>query len=194
MALTPSIQLCLKSTCDELTFKETTGVYNASTNTGGYGAPNTAIGDITTAVLTVTDPDGEEYEINLFTEDFPSDDEDFEYTIDLGDLGSRTSIEDGYWQFSYAVSNGVTTYTANISYFFYCNAECCVNKLLAKISTCETCLDDKVNNKKISDYIKARAFLGALRNAATCFNEDAFDSILSLINKICTNSNCNTCN
>lgn len=194
MALIPTIQLCLTSTCDVLTFSETTGVYDVSTNQGGYGTPNPAIADFVSAVLTVTDPDGVEYEIDLF-DDFPTSNTDATYTIDLADLGGRTSIEDGYWQFEYTlVDDEEEEYTATKSYFFYCQTRCCVNKLLARISTCETCLDDKVNNKKIMDYIKAKAFLGALENAAGCFNEDAFDNILSIINKICRNSDCTTCN
>lgn len=192
MALTPTITLCLNSGCTTLTLRETTGAYNASTNTGGYGAPNPEIAAVTAAVLTVTDPDGTEYEIDLFTEGFPTDNEDFEYEIDLADLGDRESIEDGYWQFSYTVTSG-DDYTGTKNYFFYCNIECCVNRLLTLVEADE-CLCDEVNNKNIDNYIKAKTFLESLKNAANCYNETNFNRIKTLLDKLCRNSGCRTCN
>lgn len=193
MALTPTIQVCLNSACDTLTLTETTGVYNASTNTGGYGAPNITTSDVETVLLTVIAPDDTEYEIDLTATDFPSSNDEFEYELDLADLGNRTSIEDGYWQFVYEVVDGATTYTATKNYMFYCESECCVAKLLAKVEPDE-CDCDTQNLKRIENYTKARTFLASLKNAASCFNLDKFDIIKGILTKLCRNADCKTCN
>lgn len=193
MALVPKINMCLNSGCTTLTFRETTGAYNALTNTGGYGAPNPTTGDVIQVVLNVTDPDGEIYVIDVTSEGFPTTNEDFEYELDMADLGNRTSIEDGLWSFSLTVVTNVTFYTGYKSYFFYCNAECCVNKLLSNVEPDE-CMCDEENNKRIDRYIKVKTFLESLKNAANCYNETRFDNILTVINKLCRNADCKTCN
>lgn len=193
MALLPKIKLCLSSNCKTLNFYETTGIYNASTNTGGYGTPNVDTTDIETAILTIISPDNVSYVLDMFsTGDFPSDNIDFYYTIDLNDL-NRTYIEDGFWQFIYTVTTNTTTYTTNTSYYFYCNAECCVSKLLSNINI-ETNGIDKTNINKVNIYKEASIFLESLKNAAQCFNQPNFDSINKILLKICKNSSCKTCN
>lgn len=192
MALIPKIKLCLASNCTTLSFFETTGVYNATTNVGGYGAPNVETSDIDAAVLTVISPSDQTYTIDVFG-DFPSDNDEFSIDIDLADL-SRTSIEDGYWQFIYTVTtNAAVEYTANTSYYFYCNAECCVSKLLNAIEL-EDCNCDNINTDRIKTYVKAKTFLASLKNAAKCFNETNFNKIKDILSKICRNSGCKTCN
>lgn len=195
MALIPNIKLCLKSNCTELVFSELTGIYNASTNVGGYGTPNPAASEFTGAILTVTAPDGTVYDIDMLEYDFPTNNTATEYIIDLADLDNRTSIEDGFWQFSYTITADLTpsSYTVTKSYYFYCNARCCVSTLLASIdiSALET---DAINNKKIDNYTRARTFLYSLESAANCADETKFNKIKSLVLKLCRNSNCRTCN
>jgi hypothetical protein len=192
MALSLDIKLCLDSGCDVLTFYETTGIYNVDTNEGGYGAPNPDANPATQdATIKITDPDGEEYTITLET--FPTNNEDSGYELPLSSIGNRTSIEDGYWQFLYTVTIAGTPYTATKSYFFYCESECCVAKLLAKIEPDECGCDEK-NNKRIDNYTKARTYLASLKNAASCFNENNFNTIKELLAKLCRNADCKTCN
>jgi len=195
MALIPKIKMCLASDCSTLTFSELTGAYNATTNTGGYGATNSDIIDIVQATLTVIDPSDNSYTIDMYiTGDFPTTNTDFTYTINLEDI-DKTSIEDGYWQFIYTVldDDTDTVYSTTTSYYFYCNSECCVSKLLTSIDIEASC-SDKINNDKIKNYNKARILLESLKNAGRCFNTSAFDNIKSLISKICKNTNCKTCN
>ena len=193
MALTPTIELCVQSSCTELVFKETTGAYSA-TNTGGYGAPNVTINNIVSAVLTVTSPSDVEYEIDLFTEDFPTTDTEFEYIIDLDDIGSPTTITDGQWSFIYRVTTDAdVVYTANASYLFTCNSQCCVAQMLANIEP-DSCDCNVENVQKINDYLKAKAFLESLKHAAYCGNLSRFTKIKALIDKLCAKVDCPTCN
>jgi hypothetical protein len=193
MALIPTISVCLDSACDTITITETTGIYDASSNVGGYGAPNIATSDIDSAVLTIISPSEQTYTINLFDNSFPSSNTSYSYEIPMSELGNRTSIEDGYWQITYTLVDGGTTYTANGSKVFFCNAKCCVARLLAAIEPDE-CDCNEQNIKRIENYTKARTFLSSLENAANCFNIDRFDTIKAILDKLCRNTSCKTCN
>lgn len=192
MAFSPNIQLCLKSGCTSLIFKETTGIYNATTNPTGYGSPNPVKGDFISAILTVIAPDSTEYTIDLFTEGFPENDDTIEYEIPLSDLGNRSSIEDGYWVFTYTIDTGSTVYNVTKSYFFYCNAECCVARLLSTIDIFAD-PNNQSNKRKLDNYKFVRTLLDSLKGAANCANETQFNLIKSLITKLCRNTDCKTC-
>lgn len=195
MALIPTLKFCLSNSCTELSVSETTGTYNASTNVGGYGAPNATTGNVTSYSLVITDPDDVTYTINLFTNGFPTTNEDFEYTIPMTSLGERTIIEDGYWQFAWTVIASAVTYTGNSAYYFTCNTECCVAELLADITVEEDgCNCNKDTNEKVLNYLRAKAFLESLKNAAFCGKLTLFNTIKTAINKICATTNCRTCN
>lgn len=198
MALIPKLVFCLSNSCTELSVSETTGTYNASTNVGGYGAPNPTTGAIETYVLVITDPNGTQYTIDLeATTLFPTTDSTVSYTIPLSSLGNRTVIEDGFWQFSWsALSAGPTNSVGNSAYYFTCNTECCVAELLADITIdddgCDACNDKQA--EKTLTYLRAKALLEALKNAAFCGKLTLFTNIKSAINKICAQTNCKTCN
>lgn len=197
MALVPTINVCVKTACSVLTFKETTGVYNVTTNTGGYGSPNPlTTGPWTSVILTVIPPDGISYNIDLSTHGFPSNNQDFEYTIPMSDIGNRTKIEDGYWQFVYTIvlTSGTVTYIASKTALFTCNSNCCVNSMLLDISIDNSSAYGDANNKKINEYVKAKAFLDSLKYYAFCGNTEKFDNIKLIIDKICAKSNCKSCN
>jgi hypothetical protein len=204
MALVPKLQFCLNNSCSELVVSETTGAYNALTNTGGYGAPNPELVEVQGYTLTITDPDDVTYTIDLFaTAEFPTDDSTIQYTIPMSQLGNRTVIEDGYWQFSWTVTGliddfpnpGINfTASGNSASYFTCNAECCVSALLAKIDIDEDECNCNDNSKNIMNYLKAKAFLESLRNAAFCGNLTLFNTIQAAITKLCNKTDCKTCN
>jgi len=194
MALTPTINLCLRTGCSQLIFKDTTGAYSL-TNTTGYGAPNPEIADFDTATLTVIAPDDTEYVIDLLAEGFPTVDTEEEYQIDLADLGNRTVIEDGYWQFVYTIiTTGDVTYTAVFAGIFTCNTKCCVQRILLLIDENKFGLPDKQNNTRINNYLMAKAYLDSLVYYANCGNLDKFNNIKRVIDKLCANINCTSCN
>lgn len=196
MALDPTINLCLRTGCNELVFSETTGIYNASSNLGGYGTPNPVTGNVISAVLTVISPSNQTYTINLFTTTFfPTSDTTFEYTLPLAQLGNRTIIEDGQWQFIYTIVTRImgvdTTYIANTSGIFTCNSTCCVQELLLDID--EVNIDSKENIKRIDNYKKASSFLAVLKYYANCSNLNMFNNIKLILDKLCANNDCKTC-
>lgn len=190
MALRPTIQLCLTANCSTLSFTETTGVYNATTNLYGYGAPNITIADAISGSLVITAPDLTTYTISIP----PSNNTDLSTTIVLATLGGRTSVEDGFWNFEYTITDVYTTqYVVEQGYYFYCQAECCVAKLLTKIDL-DDCMCNKQNTKNLDDYTKAKVLLQSIKNAASCLNNTNYLKAKALLEKICRNSNCKTCN
>lgn len=193
MALVLKFNACVQTACTELVVKELTGVYNASTNTGGYGTPNPTTGDVLTAVLTVTSPSAQIYTINLFDNGFPSSVTTFEYVIPMSELGNRTEIEDGQWTFLYTITTDTDeTYQVTWSKIFTCGSECCVAKLLGDldITDCD-CTD---TTKAEDNYLKAFTNLQSLKYAAFCGNLTEYNKILNILSKLCTNTGCKSCN
>lgn len=189
MALSIDFNICLDTACSEFNFTETTGLYSA-TNTGGWGTPNADIGDIVTALLQVTGPDGTPYTINLLTESFPSSNSSFSYEFLTSVVGD---YEDGAWQFLlYYVDDSGTVYQKKHNYLFYCNTACCVETMLANIEVgeCDNCNDIA----KIDTYLKVKVFLDTLKYAAKCYQVSNFTSIKSILDKLCVNSGCRSCN
>lgn len=58
MAISPQIEVCLSDDCTKLEVTDTTGVYDANDNTGGWGSPNISGSDVDTAEIIINDPDG----------------------------------------------------------------------------------------------------------------------------------------
>lgn len=198
MALELKINLCTQSKCSILMFSEKTGVYNALTNTTGYGSPNSLVSDINTAVLSITGPDNITYNINLFsTGNFPTSNTNFTYSIPLSSI-NRTIIEDGLWTFIYKISTTAgsppTFYTVTLEKLFTCNANCCVEAQLASLTndliSCNTC-DIKA---KRDAYNQSKVVLDSLNSAAMCGSTESFNNLLSILNKLCKKSICKTCN
>mgnify|MGYP006322865789 FL=1 len=190
MALQLKFDLCVINNCTQIRFSENTGFYNP-TNLGGYGTPNLTGGSVTTAVLTITNPAGTVYTLDLFaTTIFPSNILYTSYDIPLASIGSPTSIVDGKWTFSYAVSNGITTYTTSVFKYFYCSSACCVKQMLANLDlSCDCCKD----STEYKTYELAWVQLQALKKAAACGDETNFTAIKKIIDKLCLNSGCKTC-
>lgn len=192
MALGLSFQICQSSDCSELTFVETTGVYNATSNPTGYGAPNALTSDATAATLTVTLASGSSYVIDLLaTTFFPSSDITFEYALSNADFGgvASSAIDDQIINFLYTVTTASATYTTSFSQAFYCQVQCCVMSMFADIDVdCDSCTKSKTDAA-----LKAYALLKGLIYSANCGNSTYFNSILTQLNKLCLNTNCSNC-
>ena len=190
MALVLKINACVKTACTELTISELTGAY-AVANPGGYGAPNITTGAVTSAILTITSPSNQVYNINLLTTGyFPTTNSSSEYVIPMSQLGNRTFIEDGQWTFYYNIKTGA--YVTTRSYIFTCNTECCVAELLANIDDVDCNCQDTTD--QIMDYLKAKAFLDSLKYAAYCGNNTAYSKLKNILDKMCAKTSCKTCN
>lgn len=193
MALAPRLSGCFRDNCKTLRLNDITGAYNATTNVGGWGAPNTTLALASPVTITVTYPDDSEeiYTVTavvnaatisggqFFLKDIEIEDTD----LDL------TQFADGVYTIEYSVtdSDTATEYTYTIKVWNQCKTECCVEKLLTKVceklGTCEW-------NIFWNDYQLAEAMLyGAL-----CLfgkgDYDAAEDLLEQVNKICLQTGC----
>lgn len=181
------------SDCLNLLFNETTGFYS-STNTGGWSTPNILISTATAATVAVTVPSGTVYSFNVFLAGFPSYNTNVTYSIAYDDLGFSEALEDGIYSVTYSVSGldgsgEPITYTVTISTFIVCNLECCVDTLLLNVDDWECdCSEDAIDT-----YLSAFSILQQINHSIECGDLDTAESLLTLANKICKNSNCSTC-
>ena len=149
-----------------LTFKELTGLYSLA-NLTGWGTPNPATTDATTATLEMQDINGTSLgTVDLFTY-FPTSDTTFELNILASEFDSATTkFNDGVYQFIYRVETPSGNYEKRTWIVFKCAAECVMEKLLLRLvqDFCETCEDDG----SLVRYTQARMILDAAEAAAEC--------------------------
>lgn len=183
-----NFEICQESNCKDITFSEITGLYNSTYNLGGYESPNVSTSSVLTAILTIVSPSNIIYTINLFTQGFPTANINSSYLISLI---PNISLDDGQWKFTYTITTSDNTYSKTIYKYLYCNSQCCVNQMLAniKISNCDCCDDLDSNN-----YLKASQMLDSLKKVAKCGDLTNFTNISKILNKLCKNINCKTCN
>lgn len=191
-AIVLDFNACQKADCKAIYFTEETGAY-ASSRLHGWGSPNNTTSQAETAVLTILKPDGTSTIINLFTSSFPTTNRSLEYIITntaLG-LGATQSIPDGKYKFTYTVARTTATafsFTQIKEFFFYCNAKCCIYNMFTDLDSCTSC-----DTEKKEQAIEAYTMYQSLVNAAKCGQSTKFANLLTLVNKLCIDSDCLTC-
>lgn len=148
-----------------------TGVYDATTNTGGFGSPNVTKASITVSVLQVYEPGATDVSrsINLYDAPYTFPVTENTVTVDskaLLGVDVNTQLTDGVWQFRSKITAGGTGYTS-IKYLFYLNsAEACISRQALKITEC-ACED-----KAVKKYQEMRRFYDA---AVYAFDNDDYE-------------------
>jgi len=147
------LKVCIKEQTDSIWVQDRTGAYDVTDNPTGWGAPNIVIANVTAATLTLTDPDGDVYIIDVYP-DFPVSDFKY-YEITKTALGI-TSIVSGYWTVKYDITHSTGTETETATCFFTKDVQCCVNKRYLTITP----------EEKDKDYAKETRILNSLIYAA----------------------------
>jgi hypothetical protein len=190
MALKLKFTIC-ENNCKYLTLTDETGIYNGTTNTGGFGTPNVDIGDATSATITITDPDETETIIDLFALSFPSDSDNSTYIVNtqLG-FASTDKLTDGIWTFLYTVIADSVTYTKTIKKLIICNAKCSIDAL--RLQILNNC--NKQEKTELYERISELDNLVAAAQYATeCNSITQAETIVESINDLLENNDCN-CN
>lgn len=194
MALSPKISVCFRDNCKTIRVEDTTGVYNASTNTGGWGVPNTTLALASPVILTMTLPSGTEEEFTLTATVNAATIIDGKFLLDditPSDVTGLTDVQfpDGVYTFEYVVTDSSTgtKYTYLIKGFNTCKVKCCIDKMLTKF--CEN-----LCNCNDVDHLDRHNMAEALLFAAKCeFGKGQYTkatSILEDVEKICKAVNC----
>ena len=178
----------------KLIFKETTGIYNASLNTDGWGSPNEATTDAIAAstTLTITTPGGTAvvYDNTDLTGllQFPTTNTALELDILASDLGGDADAQhtDGVYTIKYTIVTSVGTYSTEHKIFISGATRCCVYHQLASVDAdnCGCDSSDKVY------ALETYTFYRALIANAACGNETGYNDLLAVINKLCSSNKC----
>lgn len=191
MALELSFTIAEDCNCKQLTFTDNTVTYNVDTNPGGWGTPNSDIADCHLGYLVITDPNGTVTTIDLVeTGDFPNSTSEALIILNT-DLGftDDEKLPDGVWKFVlsyYGDDINDLIASSTVWKMFLCQAECCVSKMFAALPLTD-CNCDSV---KLDNAIFADKMLTTLKYAAKAGNTNKFTNLLTLVNNLCSNSEC----
>jgi len=192
MALIPKINVCLKSNCTELLIQDTTGAYDPTTNPGGFGAPNIALGSVTSALLTITLPDSTSVTFDILSIlNSPPTIVDGRFTIDtydMGDFSSSGKFPDGIYEFEYLI-DGLYSYHSKT--YFFCQTMCCVDKMFAKVAEnacgCNCDLDKLIKKALFAEAI----LLSASKSGFSCAQFDKTQKLIDMAKRYCDFNDCN---
>lgn len=202
------IHLCQSSNCKILRLSETTGVYNAATNPGGWGSPNPTTLTVLGLTIDITDPTGTTYNFDQtalvgYTWPDPTgvSETPFIYSggINVGAVAADPFV-DGFYTVTYTV-DGVwnappaglpVAYTNTVTQAFLltCQIRCCIDKMfhLASQSDCKDC-----KNEKLDNALEADAYLKSAEFAAACGKIEMAKKHLAKAQWICNTKNCLNC-
>ena len=192
MALQPTFTLKPSCNYDQLIFQETTGIYNAGSNPGGYGTPNDAIGAVSSTSLVIVD------ELNNVTFDTIT-------TISASNINGityipltslvvsavkqyTTALTDGLFSATYSVVVGATTYTYTVKIIVLPDTWCKLNNLMVKMidASCG-CINANFKDK----WLEAFARLMSLESAGICGDLTSFTLSHTKLNSFLDNLKCN---
>lgn len=190
MALKINFSYSQSSDAKLLYIYDTTGVYDANTNPGGWGGGgNPAIGDATSdKILIQKVGSGDSYEIEMFptlpnTVGTP-------YVIDspmLG-LGPDAQIEDGQYLITRTVIASAVEYRTSKRVFFISILKCCADTMLDAEAPGCSCDKGVLTNASILQYT-----IFTLKKAFKSQKFEKADQIYRYAQSLCKDKNCKTC-
>jgi hypothetical protein len=203
MALLNRFKVCQDSTCESLTVTDITGLYDAATNTGGFGDVNDSVGDITVATIDIIPPDSTTtYTFDLLTDtshDWPTVDVyEFEIlTVSLdanGDLvtgaGGLSQLTDGTYDLTYTLTGPGGTVVQKGEVYLHCASTTLVYNMFADLDIS----DCNCNSEALEKALYAWGLHEALKCAVSCSQDTKVIAIQAALNKIGNNTNnCSTC-
>lgn len=188
MAFEVNFTISENCNCKQLTFVDTTGTYNVSSNPTGWGTPNPDITDAHYGELEITSPAGVVTIIDVVgTGDFPNGGNTASLVILNTDLGytEDEKLPDGVWKFKLTYGESSITDvigSTTVWKMFLCQAKCCVANMFAALPVTECNCD----SSKLDNAIFADRMLTALKYAAQRGDTSKFTNLLTLVNNLCS--------
>jgi hypothetical protein len=184
MAISPSLSVCFKENNTLLQITDTTGAYSAG-NTGGYGSPNDASTDITSATILITFPDDSTQTVDVTSQ--------ISAGVVVGNYVftdvTPDSTADGVYSFLYTIVSPAGTVTTTIFKLFLGKVRCCVDKLWAQVpdklcSECET-------EAFVDRVLFAEGLYKTLLSLGACYNLAGISKVLTKLQNVCDFEDCN---
>lgn len=187
MPLTPKFAFKISKSGTSIKCKDVTGPYSAS-NTGGYGAPNAAIGDIVSSSVIITTPAGLSYTVTGVASNVYN-----ETNITLVQLGFPvgSTIADGVYGAEFTLVTAGATYTYTTQFFITYNVECCFEKAQAEevFSLTKSCSCGG-ERSKTADYFY---IIWSANKAFYCGKIETAKALLAYLQTACQTLSCTTC-
>ena len=184
MAISPTLTACFKENNTVLQVTDTTLAYSAG-NTGGYGTPNDASTDITSATILITFPNGSTQTETVTTQ--------INAGVVVGNYVftdiTPTSTADGIWSFLYTIVSPSGTVTYTIFKLFLGKVRCCLDKLAKEVpkkmcAECET-------NDYLDRLLTAEGYYKSLLSMGGCYQTDGITKVLTQLQTLCDFEDCN---
>lgn len=191
--LSPTISACFTNKCSTLTVTDTTGLYNAVSNTGGWDDGATVlINTITAATISITLPDGTVMTTVDVLSQLPSNvTGSFSFTAI-----TLPALADGSYTVVYTVADSSGTKSKTLNLYALCNVRSCVDAMWGKFAAgqaetnaCDCGCTDSTTLIK-DRALLAESLLKALQSSAICNNTIVRDKLLAQLQKLCALEGC----
>lgn len=167
---------------DKIQPNDATGLYNVTTNPGGYETPNPAVADQDRATIDFLPPKGEPSDI--VTVDvyptFPTSTTTTLFDVSAATLG-LTEITSGIWDLTYNVFDDDLTavYTASGKFLFTAAIECCIDKKKRLLNV------DDLGSQQSQKILELEVLLDKAKDAACCGKMDEAQRLIDYLDKQC---------
>lgn len=184
---------CVTEGCTLMTISDVTGLYNATTNIGGWGTPNPAKSDVVTATIEITAPgqtSSTGFDVTSAVAGSSLSAESFVlYSLSPSNIGLGSVFTSGIYEIKYTVITEEDSYVGYSKIVVTCQEKCCIDKMWAKLATKAICCDcDEFQEFK--KVLLASDLLQLLDEAGSCMNLEVINSTLSRVQRICLFNDC----
>ncbi len=179
-----------------ITITETTGIYSATSNSGGWTSPNPAIASALTATITLSqliDGDNSIYSIPVVISAYPTlpntTSTIFSFTAQTAGYGLNATFPDAVYSLIYTVtgnSGGAYSASTTLQFSFTHVIDCAVKTLTNKVSLC-----DCGCGPLFQTYSKISAQKRLFDSTVNCGNTQQIFKDIAFLNSELANSNCN---
>jgi len=184
MAIIPALEACFKENNTLLQLTDATLAYSLG-NLGGFGTPNDASTDITSATILITFPDSSTQTVDVTSQ------------ISAGVVVGKyvftnvtpDSTIDGLYTFLYTITSPSGTVTFTLYKLFLGHIRCCLDKLWTQVpdKMCSECETDTF----IDRCLTAEGYYNSLVSMGGCGQLTTITKILTQIQTLCDFEDCN---
>lgn len=176
MSLSPTIRFNIEFGKSSLVVYDTTCIYDACSNEGGYGTPNKAVADAVSATLEITIP-GEDTPVIINIYPYLPNSNGTGYEITYDDLNLST-FPPGEWKMKYVITFSDESISSVENWFLNtCPIDCCLAERVKKI-------DIKCGGEYDEETFRLISLLeGAVANHSYCDYDKAHKIALDVYNR-----------